>query len=694
MKRPLEDEEQLVQSEPSSSSNARLDSASRTALRAELVADCSGPKAAIAKVLQKLQARGLLRDSALGCGDERRQLTIASQAHANSPTPYGNVVQTMDLELEAGSAFKWEYIHPFAFLWYLSSLCPPFALLMHNALDACRGCLSLLLYGDDLTPGNPLRVDGGRKVFAFYYAFLQWPNWMLHRQDTWLCFGTLRVNIIETVRGGVSAVFASILRTMFVTGPANFTSGFFIVGRRGAEILCRASFKGIIADEKGLKEAWGIKGASGVKPCLVCQNIFNFLHKRGGGVGYKLSLDNVERGNWICHTNESIFQIHDDLAAMVAGGLHGKITAFKNLQKDTGINYNPHGLLGCPELRSIISPVDQYFRDFQHTYASNGVASAQLAGVLQAVQDEPTLQAHGITLDMIKEYASQYNLPRCHGRVNKHWFEDTYIASDHVRHFASDVVAMITMMAAFMSDIVSPHGVLQQHSECLNLMHEIFSLLFSAGVVTEQIYTRLKRLIDCHRTLFRRLYPNFIKIKFHHTGHLADDLYRLGVSLSCFPLERKHRKLKSIMLYAFRSVELTSAKDYVNHSIQQFVEGRFKFAAYWLESTIDVHVGGEDWKVSWHAHSPIGEMHRDDVVLAIQDGTVIVGCINRFWEQGGEAVAELDCYAAERGAAWTKWDTRSITRAFLPLPLIQANLIWCKFDDRLIRVILPPALEL
>ena len=151
-----------------------------------------------------------------------------------------------------------------------------------------------------------MRIDGGRKVCAFYDAFLEWPLWMLHKSDAWLCFGALRTNIIYDVKGGICAVFALAMRNMFMSGAANFTTGFVIDapmircsdarngnrcsdasngnrcsdarnGNRCSKVI-KASLKGIISDEKGLKEAFDIKGAGGKKPCISCQNILSLIH--------------------------------------------------------------------------------------------------------------------------------------------------------------------------------------------------------------------------------------------------------------------------------------------------------------------------------------------------------------------------------------------------------------------------------
>ena len=675
----------------SRSSNEPLDKHARSELRAELVARTTGSKTCVATVLQTLQQRGLLTDSELGREHELRELTCASHAHADAQTPYGPVVQDIPLEMNDGSTYKWEFCHPFAFIYYLTLKCSQFADMMARALATSAGILSLVLYGDEFTPGNALRHDSGRQVFSFYYAFLEWPTWILHKSDAWLCFGALRTSTIENVKGGISAVFAGVLSLMFARGSANFSSG-VLIHIDGREKMARAILKGIIADEKGLKEAFDIKGASGTKPCISCQNIWNFIHKRRVAPGYRIALNNVRQEDWIPHTDESIFELHKLVSDIAASGPRSS-TKVSKFQTDTGVNHNPLGLLGNPTLQAIVKPVTHYIRDWQHTYCSNGVASWHLAAVLHVVVDNPVLIRANIGLHTITEYCSNYKVPRCHGRINKYWFDPAYLAKDHVRHFASDVLMMVPFLLAFMVDVVQPLGVLLRDIEGLALLDKVLSFLVHAGRMMEDNYRELQSVVVQHLTVFAELYPNFIKVKFHHAGHLPRDLFKLGVCLSCFPLERKHKLLKSMIVYVFRSVEMTCIKDYVNHVVQQLVENRFEFRECWLEKPVACMVMGKSFSASIHAHNAAGEMHQDDVILAFYNGNVVVGSIDRFFQDDADIFARLCSFRARPGSL-TLWDTISPERIFVPLPDVRANLKWARRNDSTIVVIWPAAVKL
>ena len=92
--------------------------------------------------------------------------------------------------------------------------------------------------------------------------------------------GGVRTKLVERIPGGVSALLKQLLVAMFVDGPHNFTDG-FVVPHGSAALVFRARLVGFMADEKGHKEFFAIKGAAGLKPCISRMNGMNFIHKKG-----------------------------------------------------------------------------------------------------------------------------------------------------------------------------------------------------------------------------------------------------------------------------------------------------------------------------------------------------------------------------------------------------------------------------
>ena len=79
-----------------------------------------------------------------------------------SDTPYGTVLQHMDLTVTVDgrpTPYRWPYLDPFATLWLACKLCIAFAVMCRDAVRDGPG--SVIIYADEVTPGNVLRPDSG-----------------------------------------------------------------------------------------------------------------------------------------------------------------------------------------------------------------------------------------------------------------------------------------------------------------------------------------------------------------------------------------------------------------------------------------------------------------------------------------------------------------------------------------------------
>ena len=136
-----------------------------------------GTRTGLTKALQILQAAGALHtnDSARAI---RSTLQASTVEHAQARTPYGRLVESMSLG--GGELHDWRFCNPFAWMWYMSTLSPMFG-------EVMRGCLlpgqpmTIVLYLDEVAPGNPLRPSSCRKFQASYWFVAEWPQWLLSR---------------------------------------------------------------------------------------------------------------------------------------------------------------------------------------------------------------------------------------------------------------------------------------------------------------------------------------------------------------------------------------------------------------------------------------------------------------------------------------------------------------------------------
>ena len=127
----------------------------------------------LCRMLKVLAEKDMLRDDmATVCSTTDRALEqvviSACQKAAETDTPFGTVVQHMDLG--ADGYRQWPYIHPLALLWFLSLRSPEFGLLMQSILDNCsKKSLDIVIYDDAFQIGNPLRPDMGRNMLGVFF---------------------------------------------------------------------------------------------------------------------------------------------------------------------------------------------------------------------------------------------------------------------------------------------------------------------------------------------------------------------------------------------------------------------------------------------------------------------------------------------------------------------------------------------
>ena len=241
----------------------------RESLHRELV-QCS-TLTGLVDAMTALSRAGELRPSTLGFKPRqlRQELTKAKKLHSQARTPYGTVVQTVDVPSEKHP--KWEICHPLAMLHYLATLSTAFFDLMSQVVAAAPlGVLRLVLYIDEVCPGNPLRHDKGRTLQALYWCFAEWPAWLLARTGAWCCLGVLRSSIVKDFPGGISQLMTIVLRCFFPRGGRSIRDGLILTSQDGRSFMVKAEFGGFLGDEKALKEINDSKGASGASDYIEC----------------------------------------------------------------------------------------------------------------------------------------------------------------------------------------------------------------------------------------------------------------------------------------------------------------------------------------------------------------------------------------------------------------------------------------
>ena len=643
----------------------------KTLSKLRAIKGCS--KTALAKVLRVLDDEGHIT-STLGEGSERNIRKTMQSAVADVlkvRTPVGQMIEV--LHIGDKDVPTLECINPFALLWTLADRQPEFYSLLIDGRDVMSPA-KLLLYIDEVTPGNPLRPEKSRCTQCIYWTFADLPPHVLCQSSFWFVFSTIRSTVVNRLPGGVSGLMRHVLLRFFGDpGVPNFREG-ILLENGDRHFLLRASFVGFLSDEKALKEIFALKGASGTKFCPTCSNVVQ--HLRGENLeGTRLvDIACADPDRFEYHTNESFYAMVDFLkTAMVNGEPRSRIAKAEQM---LGLLADPDSILFDDRCRSIIRPIDHYIRDWMHTLVSHGVAGTQTALLLAA------LKRSGIGHDRLTHYASAFVLPKARGTVSPTWFDDRRVSEDHMRSFASEQLNMVPIVLAFLQDVVEQREFLEDHVRCYALLSEILTMLSAGPSLAHRRRDLLRTRIVEHHRLYAELYPEGIKPKWHHMFHLSEGISHVGANLSCFAMERKHRMTKAAALTVFRHFEKTVLTDLAHWQLERLLDASiYPVASLNNPQTID----DTNLFRSSAARLPIGDTHVGDMCWTFDGRVVRVDALvadpdDRVWVKG------RTFQPLPGGRLWT---TETPTCEWMLFSDMVALLTWAPFDARTVRVCAP-----
>jgi len=125
------------------------------------------------------------------CTESMRKL-ISKQLHAydSTETPYGTLIQDMEVPCVGTPPLTLAYINPFALLYYCSTISREFYDFMCQSIPEGWGRISV--YADEVSPSDGLKFEQNRQYNCMYWTFLEWPPWFISRMDIgWLPFAYL-----------------------------------------------------------------------------------------------------------------------------------------------------------------------------------------------------------------------------------------------------------------------------------------------------------------------------------------------------------------------------------------------------------------------------------------------------------------------------------------------------------------------
>ena len=644
-------------------------------VRTTLLSQSKQTKTALMQTLVSLKTQGLLEVDVT-----RGDLKRAAEHHANQDTPYGKVVQKV--EINAPRLKYLDIVHPLAFLFYLTTISVAFAELMYSCVHGNPLPLALVIYADEMTPGNPFRPEKTRTLQCVYWAFADWPAHVLCRTFAWPVLCLIRTPIVDSLEGGMSYICRMILRVFFPLEGHSLMRGIYLA-YAGTRYVMTAIFAGFLCDLKGHKENTEWVGYNGNHCCLSCGNVDKRI--RGTHTPGVVGLDCPDPAQFIRHSNEDVYNTIDELTALITG-TPSKIDKF---QTELGFNFCPNGLLFDPELRDLYKPVDHTLRDWQHTMAGDGVANSVLGEVLSE------LKRLKYPMDTVRDFLSQCTLPSKYGTARAEWLKDSRIKLHTLTSFSGIVLTLVPILYLYMSEFCKDDARLSNHFACVEILHYILGVM-ATGTDKPWLY------LDKLKEWLPKLHAEFIKItqhlkpKLHHMHHIIDHMEWFaslshegrGKLLSCFVTERKHRQIKDAALHIFRYMEHTVLVDVVNQMCQQLIDGHDLFAKMFLVSGRPLKAQPEVLSSS-SAVLECGLIKKGDI-LFFEDHTC--GQVLAFFVISGIYFVEIRDLPALHGNAELR-DATSTTTMFKECRHVVDACIWYAAEtEGVVRVCVPPIL--
>ena len=469
----------------------------------------------------------------------RQTIKRAREEKVDASTPFGKVVQQLEVDTVQGGAMQIPYAHPWALLHHALNSSQEFEafvlkkMLQHDSSETSKW--GIIFYSDEITPGNVLRHDNKRRVQGCYWSLRQygWENMCC--EALWFPLFTVRSRIVKRIKGDFGALVSAAMKSFF-KDPHD--------GSKGITILGKLMFFDIdinTGDEGAIKISLDIKGASGILVCGICP----FVTKMASRLedfdesGTLVSIAEFDTSKLSAHTDDSFRQT----VAYVNSQKDCLPKAeFDKLEKCNGINFCPCGVVATlPMFR----PISTLMYDWSHVMIVSGLFNLEVGEMIQRKFFKPR---------DADEFLQSFTWPKKASVTGKTIFSKISPPkkkaagqkSATLKADASECLGAYAVLQVFMmTQLLGISPLLDKVVECFSLLCEILDMLRCAtlgiAVSCNKLHEIMAKYLNMHKEIYEHVIP-----KHHYALHLAPMLQFFGGLISCLVHERMHRLVKRI----------------------------------------------------------------------------------------------------------------------------------------------------
>ena len=466
-------------------------------------------------------------------------------------TPYGPISIEKEVPEVGGGSMRIRMASPLALLFFVFLNCAPFAGFMEQRLAACPSSIEnpwhVILYCDEVHPGDQLGGKKLRKFHAIYMSFKEFGQAALAHEDLWFTIATVRTQVVNKIPGGMSRVFSLVLRELFVDGPLADV-GLQLEHANGRKHRLFANLGYFIQDGAAHKQTWHCKGDAGCKLCVLCRNVFSLASEVVGEDvvgedGESMLCCNVKKYNEIdLATGEDLRwsvrrlnELHDDPS----------VTDFEVREKALGFTWSPYNILADPAMDPYLDVPKQFFHDWMHMIFVGGVFNMTLHYFLEAIREATKSNVYA----SLRTYISQWNWPqRLKMKELAKLFSDAKrtanVRAGTFKCAASEGLSLFLVISHWALAILPADTCPAERQSYLALCDIIECMRATMFVIVEG--STILKSVESFLDLYDKAFDIAWSIpKFHWLLHFGDYSDKFGELISCWPLERKHKVPKA-----------------------------------------------------------------------------------------------------------------------------------------------------
>ena len=394
---------------------------------------------------------------------------------------YGAVAQVLNMPSTPGREdIKWSCANISALICRMANKSTAYrdALRTWSEHSSYQRPLRMILYTDEIVPGNVLNQSNTRRFYSFYLSFLECGR-SLSSELVWLFAGAMLTKDVKAVYGGLSTVIRVLLRSYFL-GPLSLRhAGVNVMVGQGETRTLFIDFHGIWGDAPAMLGAYGVKNSGGVRPCIKCKNCV--LESSGLSDGeYLQALGCYDLSKFDSASDHEIFETSDLLHEMARHATSKR--AASEAEKIHGQNINFEGLLQDADLRPHVSPASGSRYDAMHIVYANGIARYEVQHMMQVLKEHM-----GLTFDDLQSvFPAGWRFPSALSHVLR-YNKNTLFQGNRMSDCGWPILSASEMLGALPVIRFFAEAIVEQSERCTDRVRKALNSFFAMVRVHETL---------------------------------------------------------------------------------------------------------------------------------------------------------------------------------------------------------------